>query len=483
MRKLSIFIVALLTCASSRATIRLPHVLSDGMVLQQQDSARLWGWATPGSTVTINPSWKSGKPYVAKVRKDGKWQVSVPTPIASFTPQAITFAEGKSSKVTLRDVLIGEVWVCAGQSNMEFPVRGFDNCPLKDYNNVVAEAPRYDGIRYVKVPSRKSATPLDDTPCHWAAADIDNVAECSAVGYFFARQLRVALGVPIGLVLANKGGSRVESWLDEDNLREHTDEPTDSVEITKKYTTDWVQPLLWGNGTFHPILPYTVKGIIYYQGCSNVGAPGNQYSDRLALLVKQWRRDFGKGDIPFYFVQLVPYADGDDPNGTQRALLEEQQTRAADIIPNSGLICANDLAFPWEVNQIHPSNKKPVGDRLGWLALNKTYGVTGLRALSPRFESMMVRGDTCYVRLRDTYGGISPWAGIEGFEVAGADKVFHKAKAGLFFSSDERNQSVYVYSPEVKTPVAVRYCFRNFQVGNLRGNSDLPLFPFRTDKW
>ena len=485
MKKLSLFVMALALLGSARAAVRLPHVLSDGMVLQQQSSARLWGWAIPGSTVSVTASWSNGKTVTAKASKDGKWEAWVATPAASYTPQTITFAEGKGPKVTLRDVLIGEVWVCAGQSNMEFPLKGFDNCPLKDYNNVVAEAPGYDGIRFVKIPSVKSSKPLDDAQCQWKAAGVDNVSDCSAVGYFFARQLRSALNIPVGLILANKGGSRVESWLDKANLEAHTQEPLDSMEIVRRFPQDWVMPLLWGNGTFHPILNYTVKGIIFYQGCSNVGDPGNQYSDRLALLVNQWRRDFGEGNIPFYFVQLAPYADGNDPNGTARALLEEQQMRAADIIPNSGLICANDCTEPWETDQIHPRNKKPVGDRLGWLALEKTYGKRGFQAESPRFDRMFIQGDTCFIRLKNTYGGISRYHDIEGFEVAGPDKVFHKATAGHFWSpgNDPRNETVFVSSPEVKDPVAVRYCFRNFQIGNLCGNNGLPLFPFRTDKW
>lgn len=485
MKRLSVLVLALAVLAVSHAAIRLPHVLGDGMVLQQRTSVRLWGWATPGSTVTVKTSWNGGKIYVAKTQKDGKWQTTVPTPAATNTLQTIIVTEGKTSKVTLRNVLIGEVWVCAGQSNMEFPLKGFNNCPLKDYNDVVSEASRYDGIRFVKIPSVKSSTPLDDAQCQWKAANVDNVADCSAVGYFFARQLRQALGIPVGLILANKGGSRVESWLDKANLEAHTQEPLDSMEIVRRFPQDWVMPLLWGNGTFHPILNYTVKGIIFYQGCSNVGAPGNQYSNRLALLVNQWRRDFGEGNIPFYFVQLAPYCDGDGPDGTSRAYLEEQQLRAADIIPNCGVICANDCVYPWEAHQIHPCNKKPVGDRLGWLALEKTYGKCNYQAESPRFDRMFVQGDTCFVRLKNTYGGISRQSGIEGFEVAGSDKVFHKAVAGQFWvpSNDPRNECIYVVSPEVKAPVAVRYCFRNFQIGNLHGNNDLPLFPFRTDNW
>ncbi len=286
--------------------------------------------------------------------------------------------------------------------------------------------------------------------------------------------------------MANTGGTRVESWLDEDNLKRYTQEPLDSMAIVKKFTRDYHRPLLWGNGTFHPILNYTVKGILFYQGCSNVGDPGNQYSDRLKLLVEQWRRDFRLGDIPFYFVQIAPYHQGaDGVDGIVGALLREQQARASEIIPNSALVCTNDLVYPWEYDQIHPCQKRPVGERLAFLALNRSYGYNNVWCESPRYKSMTIQGDTCYVRLQNDYGGISRFNGIEGFEVAGEDRVFHKAVAGHFWApgNDPRNETVFVTSPQVKHPVAVRYCFRNFQLGNLKNCANLPLLPFRTDNW
>ena len=474
MRKV-IFLLLLLCTASLQAKVRLPHVIGDNMVLQQNTQARLWGWAKPGKSVKVSVSW-SDITYSAKAGKDGKWLVSVATPAASYTPLSITFDDGEAT--TLHGVLSGEVWVCAGQSNMEMPVRGFGNCPVEGYNQAVTDAVHSKGIHYVKIPSVMSMTPLEDAQCEWRECNPFTVGEASAVGYFFARVMNRTLDVPVGLVMANKGGTRVESWLTRENLQRHTTETLDSLEMVKRFSWDYHRPLLWGNGTFNPILNYTVKGILYYQGCSNVGDPGNQYSERLALLAKQWREQFGLGEIPFYFVQIAPYYYDDDVNGVSGALLREQQQRAASLIPNSALVCTNDLVYPWETQQIHPCQKQPVGERLAYIALNKTYGMHTLMCESPSFKELTISNDTCYVRLQNDYDGISRYEDIQGFEVAGADKVFHPAKAYYYWT-----KGIIITCDEVKKPVAVRYCFRNFQLGNVANQAGLPLFPFRTDNW
>lgn len=481
-KKTILFLFALLALNSIQARVRLPHIVCDNMILQQQADARLWGWDRPGKNIQVSVSW-SKSTYRATTDPDGRWLVKVKTPAAGYTPLSITFNDGE--KTTLHNILSGEVWVCAGQSNMEFPVKGFDNCPDKDYNETVVKASSAHGIRYVKIPSVMSMTPLDDADCKWEETDINTVSSCSAVGYAFAQVINRALHIPVGLVLANKGGTRVESWLDKENLRKHTQEPLDSIDMVRKFSWDYHRPLLWGNGTFHPILNYTVKGILFYQGCSNVGDPGNQYSDRLKLLVEQWRRDFREGNIPFYFVQIAPYSEGDGNDGISGALLREQQIRAMDFIPNSDLVCTNDLVYPYEFSQIHPCQKKPVGERLAFIALRHSYGVKNIICDSPRYKNMTISNDSCYIRLQNNEGGYSRYEDIKGFEIAGADKIFHTAKARHYWvpGKDPKNETIVVTSPEVQHPVAVRYCFRNFLLGNLKNGGMLPLFPFRTDKW
>ena len=351
------FFCAALTvvAVSSQAKVRLPHIICDNMVLQQQTEARLWGWAKAGKEVKVTTSW-DGKTVKTKADAAGKWLVKVATPAASYTPYTITFDDG-DGKVIIQNVLAGEVWVCAGQSNMEMPVKGFGQCPVEGFNQFVLEAQKPNGVRSVKIPSIMRSEPQDDADCSWKECTPDNVVDFSATGYFFARLVNKALGIPVGLIEANKGGSRVESWLTKENLQKYTNDPTDSLEIVKRWPQwDYHRSLLWGNGTFNPILNYTVKGILFYQGCSNVGDPGNQYSERLKLLVNQWRQQFGLGEIPFYFVQIAPY-HYDNVDGDWGARLREQQYRASQIIPNSGLVCTNDCVYPYESTRAPPTRK------------------------------------------------------------------------------------------------------------------------------
>ena len=247
---------ALITLGA-QAKVKLPHILGDNMVIQQNSEANLWGWDKPGTVVKVTTSWSSQK-YSVKTGKDGKWAVKVLTPKASYTPLSITFDDG--DQTTLNNILAGEVWVCAGQSNMEMPVKGFGNCPVKGYNKAVVRANQYKGVHYVKIPSVMSSKPLDDANCEWKVISPETVGDASATGYFFAQVVNKALNVPVGLVMANKGGSRVESWLDRDYLKKNTKEDLDSIKMTKnpKFKWDFLYPLLWGNGTFHPILNYSI---------------------------------------------------------------------------------------------------------------------------------------------------------------------------------------------------------------------------------
>ena len=469
---------------SVQAKVKLPHMICDNMVLQQQTDARLWGWADPMLKVKITCSW-TDEVITTRPRGNGFWMVTVKTPKASYEPLSITFDDGEP--ITINNVLAGEVWVCAGQSNMEMPVKGFWMCPVKDYNQVVIDAKNHAAIHSVKIPSVMRAEPQDDAECEWRVCSPNTVGDFSATGYFFARTMHQALDIPIGLIEANKGGSRVESWLTKENLEKYTTDPTDSVEICKKWSQwDYHRSLLWGNGTFNPILNYTVKGILFYQGCSNVGDPGDQYSERLKILVEQWRQQFGLGEIPFYFVQIAPWAyDDGDVNAISGALLREQQFKASQIIPNSSLVCTNDLVYPYEYSQIHPTQKQQVGERLAYTALNRDYGFEGILYQSSTYKDMLVKDGAVYIHLDNNYHTDAPFEDIQGFEIAGEDKVFYPATAQHFWQEGGGywDEALKLTSDQVKNPVAVRYCFKNFQIGNVKNAGNLPLFPFRTDNW
>ncbi len=482
MKKFLLTAFVAVAMASAQAKVTLPYVMGNNMILQQQTEARLWG-KTTAKEVKVTTSWDN-EVYTAKASKNGDFIVKVKTPKASYTPLSITFDDG--DRLTLSNILAGEVWVCAGQSNMEMPVKGFGNCPVEGYNDAVVTANEYKGVHYVKIPSVMRVEPQwNSEPTEWKEVSPQTVGEASATGYFFAQVLNKTLDVPIGLIMANKGGTRVESWLTKENLKKYTKEPTDSAGIVAfKPEWDYHRAMLWGNGTFNPILNYTVRGIIYYQGCSNVGDPGDQYSERMKILVDQWRGQFGLGEIPFYFVEIAPY-HYDNVNADNGARLREQQYKAAQIIPNSGLVCTNDLVYPYEPAQIHPAQKKPVGQRLAYLALNKTYGLTAVGCMSPSFKDMRVTGDIVDIHLANDLGAISRFEDIQGFELAGEDRVFHPAKAEHFWQPGGGywDETIRLFSPEVKKPVAIRYCFKNFQIGNLKNAAGLPLFPFRTDNW
>lgn len=248
-RTLTILMLLALTLGT-QGKVRLPHIIGDNMVLQQQTDARLWGWAKPGKTVKVTTSW-SNESVTAKADKYGKWLVKVKTPKASYNPLTITFDDGETT--TISNVVSGEVWVCAGQSNMEMPVKGFGMCPVKDYNHHVLDAVNSKGVRSVKIPSIMRSEPQDDAQCEWRQCSPKTVGDFSATGYFFARLLSRTLDIPVGIIEANKGGSRVESWLTKENLQKYTSDPTDSVEICKKWAQyDYHRSLLWGNGTFNP---------------------------------------------------------------------------------------------------------------------------------------------------------------------------------------------------------------------------------------
>ena len=478
-RILTLAVVATLAWGA-QAKVKLSHLVGDNMVIQQQTDVRLWGWAKPNSTVTATTSWSQQK-STAKAGKDGQFLLTVKSPKASYTPLSITFDDGEGA-VTINNVLAGEVWVCAGQSNMEMPVKGFGMCPVKGYNHHVLDAINSKGVRSIKIPSVMSSKPLNDAQAEWRVCSPKTVGEFSATGYFFARLLSRTLGIPVGIIEANKGGSRVESWLTKENLEKYTNDPTDSVAICKKWAQwDYHRSLLWGNGTFNPILKATVKGILYYQGCSNVGDPGDQYSQRMKLLVEQWRSQFGLGEIPFYFVEIAPYVYGDGIDGISGAKLREQQFKASQIIPNSSLVSTNDLVYPNEINQIHPTQKQPVGERLAFTALNRDYGFETIQYKSSSYKDMTIKNDTIFIHTQDNYWCDAPFDKMQGFEIAGEDKVFYPAEAKHFWQPGGGywDEAIIVHSPKVKKPVAVRYCFKNFQIGNVKNGGNMP----RTDNW
>lgn len=473
MKKLLLLFAGLATWGWTMAGVVLPDIIGDHMVLQQNSAARLWGWADPDAVVKIRTSW--GEKVSTRSDADGRWAVAVKTPAASFEPQRIVVESGE--KVTLENILIGEVWLAGGQSNMEMGLAGFLNCPVAHANEVIARAgAQRHKIRYVKIDRAQSMTPQERATGRWKEFTPQTAPLCTAVGYFFAEMVSDVLGIPVGIIDCTWGGSRVESWMDRSTLESYSGPEADdlSEEGMNRWPAESLRPLKMYNAMIHPITGYTIRGFLWYQGESNVG--GHEWYDRhFADMVALWRGLWGLGEIPFYYVEIAPYPY---TQGDLAARLREAQCRALDLIPNSGMISTNDLVEPYEEPNIHPANKHDVGRRLAYMALARTYGVPGVAWESPRYRSVEVAGGKAWITLSPVPTGYNRMKDIEGFEICGADRVFHPAQVAIGPAPEFR---LIVSSPAVAEPVAVRYCFKDFVLGNLADTRGMPVIPFRTD--
>lgn len=485
MKKLTLFLLSAL-CLTAQAKIHLPEILSDNMVLQQQTSVNLWGTTDTKNTITITPSWSNGKTFEAKADKQGKWLVSIPTPMASFTPQTITISDGES--ITLSNILIGEVWFCSGQSNMEMPLNGFWNCPINGSNEEIALAGDWaDKIHVVTIPKTGATEPKEEVPGKWYVPSPQTAPNISCSAWYFAQMLTRVLRMPVGIIVCAWGGSSVEGWTPREILNTYSDVKL-ADELKRGWNGQWWEyftPLIMYNGMLHPLRNYTIKGFIWYQGEANVGKD-KDHATRLNTMVNVWRKEFSEtqanplnDQLPFYLAEIAPWAGYGGAEGTSGALLREaQHTAANEVIKNAGCICTNDLVTPYEADQIHPAEKRQVGYRFAYLALNRTYGIKSIACDAPEYDHHTIDGNKLEVFFKHAEDGLSPWNDATGFEIAGADGKFYPAKAKLV----ESNKSFILTSDAVPAPKQVRYCFKNFQIGNVINHRNLPLVPFRSDK-
>ncbi len=476
----TLFVAALLCLTANAQQIILPELLQGDIVLQQQTDARIWGKAKPGTALTVNTSW-NGKEYKATAGADSLWSVKVATPQASYTPYDVTIASGKES-VTLRHVLIGDVWFCGGQSNMEMPMKGMFNCSVDNAALEIAHAAQNKGLRYVTVVKHQSLEPIPGffTQGKWSKSSPATAADFSATGFFFGQALSQALDIPIGLISCNWSGSFVEDWMSKELIEKYPSQEVFGTEFSKAFTKMYY-------GMFEPASKYTVKGMIWYQGESNVGSP--DYTERLVAAVELWKQKFEVKELPFYLVEIAPYNYN---KGFElfSADLRGQQLKVAQILPESGLACTNDLVYDYEANQIHPAQKKAVGERLALMALSKTYGF-GNPCEGPVFKEMQVNESNALILFDNAPNGFVNKE-IKGFEIAGEDKVFYPATATVGFAPRGRGQgqgmmmggyAIRLSSEKVAKPIAVRYGYGPFTPGNLHNTEGLPAYPFRTDDW
>lgn len=445
----------LLVSMAGQAKVEMPPVFSDNMVLQQKAQVAVWGSAT-GKKVTISASWTRKKTVVVP-DADGKWFVRLETPPAGG-PYEISVSDGE--KKTFRNVLIGEVWLCSGQSNMDMPLRGWPGQPVEHATECIMGARPEIPIRIIDFRSKKTGLEA------WQENTPEVVYEASATAYFFAKKLYEILQVPIGLITADKGGSPIETWMSREILEKEF--PSEINEA------DDNPPAACYNSMIAPIIPYTFKGMLWYQGEDN-RLRYKQYAALQTRFVQMIREEFQNPDAPFYFVQIAPYKY-EDPDSFEAGYFYEAQQRTLSLIPHSGMVPTVDLG---NYHFIHPPKKMEVGYRLAMLALVNDYGFKGVNPNPPVYKSVAFEDGKARitVELGGKVGLIPAKVPVGGFELAGEDRVFHPATAIAF------KNEIVVESAEVGNPTAVRYCFRNWAEGSLFSSNGIPLLPFRTDGW
>jgi sialate O-acetylesterase len=441
--------------------ITLPSVFSDNMVLQQNSQVAIWGWSEPGETVKIIASWNVNDTIKVKANNSSAWTTSIKT-IGAGGPYSIQILG--SSNVQLSNVMLGEVWICSGQSNMEMSV----NWKLINGEEDAAKA-NNQNIRIFHIQKIGAEVPQQNCNATWTVCSPETMRATSAVGYYFGLELQQKLNVPIGLIVSAWGGTPVEVWIEKSRIEKN--ELLNKSKMTEKY--DWWpnNPGTTYNSMIAPIVPYGIAGAIWYQGESN-RSNYQVYALLKKTLIENWRADFNK-DFPFYFVQIAPYTYGTD---SKAELVREQQELVTKSVAKTGMVVVSDLVD--NVKDIHPKNKFDVGKRLAGYALTETYQQNVGEYKSPFYESMKIEKDKIRVNFSNASAGLKCTRKVPAkFMIAGEDKKFVEATAKI------EGSTVVVSSKLVKVPVAVRYCFDDTSMPDVFSMVGLPMAPFRTDNW
>ena len=471
--RFSIFLVlGLFASLAIEAKVTLPAIFSDNMVLQQNAQVNVWGKATPGEKVTVKASW-ADKAVTAKATANGKWTLKLKTPDA-MTNQSITVS-GENT-ITINNVLIGEVWLCTGQSNMEFPVSRHPDVKWKTGMLNETEEMKdadYPEIRLFHVEHQLApGGEVDDCEGQWLVCNPKNLYDFSAVGFVFGRKLHKELKMPVGLIQSTWGGTHAESWTKLDVMKKDPlyadvlkDFALEGVKQEKNYCK--VPATLW-NGMIYPILGYTVKGNIWYQGESN-SVRADKYQQVFTNMINSWRKEWKQPDMPFYFVQIAPQY------GQPATIREAQLKTWQSGLKNVGMAVITDVGDSLD---IHPRNKTVTGERLAAWALAKQYG-KDVTYSGPLFKAMKIEGNKAVLSFDYVGEGLMTPDNepVKGFIIAGADRRFYPATAVI------KGDKLEVSAPQVAAPVAVRYAYCNFFRVNLYNKEGFPATPFRTDTW
>ncbi|MEO8414982.1 MAG: sialate O-acetylesterase [Ginsengibacter sp.] len=465
MKKLvsSFLVIALtaVTFSNAKADVRLPAIIGSHMVLLQNSEVKIWGWCGPGEKIKITTGWDTAT-YNTTGSSGAKWDLTIKTPTAGG-PYTLTI--NGNNTIVLEDILIGEVWVCSGQSNMEMNY----NWGIKEYTADAVSAMN-SSIRFFHIPNLTADFPQDDTKGNWVVCNPDDMKQFSLAGYFFGDKLQRILSVPVGLIEASWGGTPAEVWTPKDSVENNP--VLKSAADSLKPARGWpVNAAATFNAMIHPIINFPVSGVIWYQGESNVGT-ASTYHELFTTMIQSWRQAWHK-DFPFYYVQIAPFAGyGKNISGS---LLQEAQTQTLSL-NNTGMVIIHDLVS--DVNNIHPRDKKDVGFRLADLALSETYDKKNFIYKYPSFESMVIEKGKIRIEFKNVEKGLmSKGDTIKDFYIAGADKIFMPATAKI------TGNAVMVWNNNVKNPVAVRFGFTNDAMPNLFSKDGMPVNIFRTDDW
>jgi sialate O-acetylesterase len=453
----------------------MPAIFQSGMVMQQNMEDPVWGWAEPGATVAIHPSWQL-KTYKTKANNGGKWMIKLAAPDAGG-PYKITI-HADTTSIILSNVLVGEVWVASGQSNMEMPVKGYFDTPVLHSNEIITNS-RNDHIRLFKVRHNTSTSPQKDFKGTWKQAEPASVADFSVAGYIFGRKLQHVLHVPVGIIQSTWGGTSVQSWTDENTIQRFgidLNKVADVGGLNKSFkgkkNANTRYPSVRFNAMIAPMIPYGIRGAIWYQGERDRRVP-KVYQKVFSAMIKGWRKQWKEGAFPFYFVQIAPFDYGQKVNS---AYLREAQLKTMQQVSHTGMAVTLDIGTQ---HSIHPLYKEKVGDRLAYWALAKTYGIDGIEYSGPVFKSMSTKKGKAYLHFTHAQMGLTSYGdSLASFTIAGADKQFYPAKAKI-----SGRKQVVVWSKKVPHPAAVRYGWKNWLVGHLFNTYGLPASSFRTDDW
>ncbi len=465
--------VSLMATCAAQADVKLPAIISDNMMLQQGHDLPFWGWAEAGEQVSVTVA---GKTTMAVAGPDGRWSLRCPA-VSKFGPVEVAVA-GKNT-ITLKNAVVGDVWICSGQSNMQWRVS--ESTGAKDE----VPAAKLPLLRFFQVERQTALEPQHDIEGRWVECQPETIGEFSAVGYFFGKELYTRLSNrPIGLIEAAYGGCGAESWVSDATLKA---DPIyqQLLEKTAAANKDPAQANTPGrasvlyNGVIAPLQPFAIKGAIWYQGEQNA-TRAHQYRTLFPAMIEDWRRTWGQGDFPFLFVQLPNYLTDKnkpdhpaEPESSAWAELREAQRQALSA-SNTGMAVTIDLG---DARDIHPKNKQEVGRRLARQALSVAY-CQSLVASGPIFRSMTITGNEAHLQFYHVGGGLmARGTDLRGFAIAGADQKFVWAKATII------GNKVVVSSDQVAMPVAVRYAWADNPDCNLYNKEGLPASPFRTDDW